>query len=83
MSGERKGVLYVFIAAVLYSLGGLCIKLIPDWSGLALNAGRNGYRPGGLWDLLCGCPAQAPVQPVDLPGGLLRVRHQRAVCRGQ
>lgn len=42
MSGERKGVLYVFIAAVLYSLGGLCIKLIPDWSGLALNAGRNG-----------------------------------------
>ena len=38
MSGERKGVLYVFIAAVLYSLGGLCIKLIPDWSGLALNA---------------------------------------------
>ena len=30
------------MAAVLYSLGGLCIKLIPDWSGLALNAGRNG-----------------------------------------
>lgn len=42
MTEERKGVLFVFVAAVLYSLGGLCIKLIPDWSGLALNAGRNG-----------------------------------------
>jgi len=42
MIEERKGVLFVFVAAVLYSLGGLCIKLIPDWSGLALNAGRNG-----------------------------------------
>ena len=41
MSEERKGVLYVFIDAVLYSLGGLCIKLIPDWGGLALNAGRS------------------------------------------
>ena len=34
MTEERKGVLFVFVAAVLYSLGGLCIKLIPDWSGL-------------------------------------------------
>ena len=42
MTEGRKGVLFVFVAAVLYSLGGLCIKLIPDWSGLALNAGRNG-----------------------------------------
>lgn len=42
MTEKRKGVLFVFVAAVLYSLGGLCIKLIPDWSGLALNAGRNG-----------------------------------------
>ena len=42
MTEEIKGVLFVFVAAVLYSLGGLCIKLIPDWSGLALNAGRNG-----------------------------------------
>ena len=42
MTEERKGVLFVFVAAVLYSLGGLCIKLIPDWSGLALKAGRNG-----------------------------------------
>ena len=42
MTEERTGVLFVFVAAVLYSLGGLCIKLIPDWSGLALNAGRNG-----------------------------------------
>ena len=29
----------MFLAAVLYSLGGLCMKLIP-WSGIALNGGR-------------------------------------------
>lgn len=36
---EQKGTLYVFLAAVLYSIGGLCIKVIP-WSGLAINGGR-------------------------------------------
>lgn len=34
-----SGVLCVFAAAVLYSIGGLCIKVIP-WSGLAINGGR-------------------------------------------
>ena len=29
----------MFLAAVLYSIGGLCIKLIP-WSGMAINGGR-------------------------------------------
>jgi len=29
----------VFLAAVLYSIGGLCIKLIP-WGGMAVNGGR-------------------------------------------
>lgn len=33
------GVLCVFMAAVLYSIGGLCIKVIP-WNGLAINGGR-------------------------------------------
>lgn len=37
---RRTGVLFVFIAAVLYSIGGLCIKVIP-WSGLSINSGRN------------------------------------------
>ena len=36
---RRTGVLFVFIAAVLYSIGGLCIKVIP-WSGIAINGGR-------------------------------------------
>lgn len=39
MSARRRGTLFVFIAAVLYSIGGLCIKFIP-WSGLAINGGR-------------------------------------------
>ncbi len=39
MSARQKGTLCVFIAAVLYSIGGLCIKLIP-WGGMAVNGGR-------------------------------------------
>ena len=37
---EKLGVLFVFLAAVLYSIGGLCIKVIP-WNGLSINGGRN------------------------------------------
>ena len=33
------GTLYIFIAAVLYSIGGLCIKMIP-WGGMAINGAR-------------------------------------------
>lgn len=40
MRAEKKGALLVFMAAVLYSIGGLCIKLIP-WSAMSINAGRN------------------------------------------
>ena len=39
MSARQRGTLCVFLAAVLYSIGGLCIKLIP-WSGMAINGGR-------------------------------------------
>ena len=39
-SAQRRGTLYVFLAAVLYSIGGLCIKVIP-WNGMAINGGRN------------------------------------------
>lgn len=37
---RRRGTLCVFLAAVLYSIGGLCIKVIP-WNGMAINGGRN------------------------------------------
>jgi drug/metabolite transporter (DMT)-like permease len=37
---ERNGTLYVFIAALLFSVGGLCFKVIP-WHGLAINSARN------------------------------------------
>lgn len=36
----RKGTVFVFLAAVLYSIGGLCIKVIP-WNGMSINAARN------------------------------------------
>ena len=39
MNQRQRGTLYVFIAALLYSIGGLCIKLIP-WNGMAINGGR-------------------------------------------
>ena len=35
----QKGPIFVFLAAVLYSIGGLCIKVIP-WGGMAINGGR-------------------------------------------
>ena len=37
---QRKGLLCVFCAAVFYSIGGLCIKLIP-WNGMAINGARS------------------------------------------
>lgn len=39
MTAEKRGTLFVFAAAVLYSIGGLCIKVIP-WSGMSINGGR-------------------------------------------
>ena len=39
MSKRQTGTLCVFLAAVLYSIGGLCMKVIP-WSGMSINGGR-------------------------------------------
>ena len=35
----RVGTLCVFLASLLYSIGGLCIKVIP-WNGMSINGGR-------------------------------------------
>lgn len=40
MTENQRGTLFVFLAAVLYSIGGLCIKVIP-WNGLSINSARN------------------------------------------
>ena len=37
---RQTGTLFVFLAAVLYSIGGLCIKVIP-WNGMSINSARN------------------------------------------
>lgn len=39
MTQQQKGTLFVVIASLFYSLGGICMKGIP-WSGLAINGGR-------------------------------------------
>ena len=36
---RRRGTRFVFYAAVLYSIGGLCIKVIP-WNAMSINSGR-------------------------------------------
>ena len=36
---KHTGTLCVFLAALLYSIGGLCIKVIP-WNGMSINGGR-------------------------------------------
>ena len=40
MTTRHNGTLFVFLAAILYSTAGLCMKFIP-WGGLALNSGRS------------------------------------------
>lgn len=41
MEGKQKrGVLFVLLASLLFSIGGLCVKLIP-WSALSINGARN------------------------------------------
>ena len=37
---QQCGILCVFLSAVLYSIGGLCIKFIP-WNGMSINGARN------------------------------------------
>lgn len=37
---KQRGILCVFFSAVLYSLGGICMKFIP-WNGMSINSGRN------------------------------------------
>lgn len=37
---SKKGLLCVFIAAVLFSIGGLCVKVIP-WNSLSINSFRS------------------------------------------
>ena len=39
MKQKRQGTLFVFLAAVLYSIAGICMKVIP-WSGMAINGVR-------------------------------------------
>ncbi len=39
LAKQHRGTLFVFAAAVFYSIGGLCIKVIP-WNGVSINGGR-------------------------------------------
>ena len=40
MENKKSGTIYVLLAAILFSIGGLCIKMVP-WSALATNGARN------------------------------------------
>lgn len=52
LAKEYRGTLFVFLAALLYSIGGLCIKVIP-WNGMSINGGRTAIAlvviGGYLW----------------------------------
>ena len=45
---QRRGVICVLLAAILYSIGGLCIKLIP-WNGMSINSARNMISVIVIW----------------------------------
>ena len=47
---RQRGVIFVFLAAVLYSIGGLCIKVIP-WNGMSIN-GAEMCHPTFLYESL-------------------------------
>ena len=64
---KRNGTIYVVLAALLFSIGGLCIKMIP-WGAMAINSGRN----------LIAVPVLALY--IKLPGH--RLRMNRAVLFG-
>lgn len=55
MAGKRRPVLFVFLASVCFSTGGLFFKLVP-WSALAINGARNliGASVIGIYLLLSG-----------------------------
>ena len=58
MSAKQRGVLCVFAAAVLYSIGGLCIKVIP-WNGMSINGARTAMALVVIGLYLLGHPPQA------------------------
>lgn len=60
MTAERRGALLVAVSAALYSLGGLCIKLIP-WNGMSINGGRTAIAL-----LVIGCYLLATRHPLRL-----------------
>ena len=40
MKQKKNGTIYVLLAAILFSIGGLCIKIVP-WNAMAINGARN------------------------------------------
>lgn len=67
VSAKQRGVLCVFAAAVLYSIGGLCIKVIP-WNGMSINGARTAVAPGGHRAVPVGHPPQAQDEPLGPAG---------------
>ena len=51
---QSKGIFCVLMAALLFSIGGLCIKLVP-WSPFAINGARNGKMQGITLAILQKC----------------------------
>ncbi len=50
---QKRGTVFVLLASLLFSIGGLCVKLIP-WSALSINGARNliGFVMIGAYMLL-------------------------------
>jgi len=61
----QKGNYLILIAALLFSVGGLCIKMIP-WNGMAINGGRS-----LIASLILLCYLRITKQPIILTKGTL------------
>ena len=73
---SKKGVAMVVAAALLLSIGGLCVKMIP-WQPLSINSFRSFISGGNSAGVCPVNPAQTPVDRGSGFRGAGRVRSRR------
>lgn len=69
MKKQIPGAVYVFIAALLFSIGGICIKMV-SWNALAINGARNLIASGIIFAYLKKTKHRLVINPAVLFGAV-------------
>ncbi len=77
---KHTGTLFVFLAALLYSIGGLCIKVIP-WNGMSINGGRTAIALVVIGAYLAVIRHRPRLNRWVLLGGAVHLRHPTPCSR--